>query len=229
VGLFPEAWPDLFELQGGERKNHTLCLQFEPGEDRPPGLDWVYHPAAVRPEAAWLDSTRALPRLVPEPSEARRNLDDLRAEALPVYFANREKVDEYGWRNFGDLFADHEQAYYRGPEPLISHYNNQFDSVWGFLLHYLRTGDRRWRDLGDALARHVADIDIYHTQADRAIYNGGLFWFTDHYLHAHTSTHRTYSRANQPPGASYGGGPSTCHLFTSGLLLHHYLTGDPDA
>jgi hypothetical protein len=78
--------------------------------------------------------------------------------------ANREKADEYGWRNFGDVFADHEQAYYGGDEPLVSHYNNQFDMVQGFLLHYLRTGDRRWFELGDALARHVMDIDIYHTQ-----------------------------------------------------------------
>jgi hypothetical protein len=141
--------------------------------------------------------------------------------------ANRERVDEYGWRNYGEIFADHEQAYYTGPQPLVSHYNNQFDMVQGFLLHFLRTGDRRWWELGDALARHVTDIDLYHTRQDKAAYNGGLFWFTDHYLHAHTSTHRTYSRRNRPARGDYGGGPGAEHNFTTGLLLHYWLTGNP--
>src|SRR5205085_3866051 len=82
-----------------------------------------------------------------------------------------------------------------------------------------------WWQWGDALARHVSDIDIYHTTADRAAYNGGLFWFTDHYMHAQTSSHRTYSKHNRPPNGPYGGGPGAEHNFTSGLLLHYCLTG----
>ena len=56
--------------------------------------------------------------------------------------------------------------------------------------------DPRWRVLMDDLARHVADIDIYHTVEDKAAYNGGLFWHTCHYVDAGTSTHRSYPRAN---------------------------------
>jgi len=222
VGLFPREFDDLHELQGGERKTHTLWLQFGGGD-----LTWVHSPAVVRPDVAWSDATGALPRLGLPASEAVTRFENYLEESLTVLLANREKVDEYGWRNYGDVFADHEQTYYSGGEPLISHYNNQFDMVHGFLLHFVRTGDRRWWDLGDALARHVADIDLYHTREDKAAYNGGLFWFTDHYLHAHTSTHRTYSRHNRPNGADYGGGPGAQHNFTSGLLLHHLLTGNP--
>src|SRR5207249_2412935 len=41
---------------------------------------------------------------------------------------------------------------------------------------------------------------------------------------------RTYSRANCRPGdRSYGGGPSSNHNFTTGLLHYYYLTGDPGA
>ena len=55
------------------------------------------------------------------------------------------------------------------------------------------------------LANHVVDIDIYHTTRDKAAYCGGLFWFTDHYLDAATSTHRTYSHENAPDdGSPYG-------------------------
>ena len=82
----------------------------------------------------------------------------------------REPSDEYGWRNFGEIHADHEEKHYPGATPLVSHYNNQYDPVMGTLLHYLRTGDEDWLRLcADPLpARHVIDIDIYHTQKDKA-------------------------------------------------------------
>ena len=74
------------------------------------------------------------------------------------------------------------------------------------------------------------DVDIYHTKADRAAYSGGMFWFTDHYLHAQTSTHRTYSILNRPDGGGgYGGGPGSEHNYTSGLLLYYWMTGNPHA
>ena len=49
-------------------------------------------------------------------------------------------------------------------------------------MQFLRTGDARWWRLMDDLARHVRDIDIYHTREDKAAYNGGLFWHTNHYM-----------------------------------------------
>src|SRR5205085_1892300 len=102
-----------------------------------------------------------------------------------------------------------------------------YDVVLGTLVHYLRTGDERWLAIFAPLARHVIDIDIYHTSEDRAAYNGGLFWHTDHYRDAATGTHRCYSRANQQPDRPYGGGPCNEHNYTTGLLHYYYLTGDP--
>jgi hypothetical protein len=231
LGVFPEEWDDLHELQGGERKTHTLWLEFHSDHQKGnvAALDWVHCPAMVRPSQDACDRSKALPRLSLPDSKPLRRLADLLTEGrdgAKGILANRESVDEYGWRNFGEIFADHEQTYYTGELPLKSHYNNQFDMVYGFLFHYLRTGDASWWKLGDALARHVSDIDIYHTHEDRAAYNGGLFWFTDHYLHARTSGHRTYSRLNHPPNGDYGGGPGPEHNFTSGLLLHYCLTGN---
>jgi hypothetical protein len=75
----------------------------------------------------------------------------------------------------------------------------------------------------------VIDIDIYHTNEDRAAFNGGLFWHTDHYVDARLSTHRTYSRRNQKPGHAYGGGPSCEHNYTTGLLHYYFLTGNVEA
>jgi hypothetical protein len=111
----------------------------------------------------------------------------------------------------------------------VSHYNNQFDMIYGGMLQWLSSGDLKWFDLFAPLARHVIDIDLYHTSADRAAFNGGLFWHTDHYVDARSSTHRTYSRHNQKPGQPYGGGPSCEHNYTTGLLHYHFLTGCPEA
>jgi hypothetical protein len=144
------------------------------------------------------------------------------------FFAKREAIDEYGWRSFGDTWADHEDVHFAGEHPVISHYNNQYDLLYGFLLHFARSADPRWFEIAADLARHVIDIDIYHTAEDRPAYNGGLFWHTDHYQGAGRATHRSYS-ADSPlarRGRAYGGGPSNEHNYTSGLLTFHYLTGD---
>ena len=143
--------------------------------------------------------------------------------------ARRDTIDEYGWRNFGDVPADHEQTHYAGSNTIVSHYNNQFDMIFGGILQFAASGDPAWFDMFDPLARHVMDIDIYHTGTDRAAFNGGLFWHTDHYVDAHSSTHRTYSKHNQKPGQSYGGGPSCEHNYTTGLLHYYLLTGHPEA
>ncbi len=144
-------------------------------------------------------------------------------EGPDTFELKRERVDEYGWRHFGDLYADHEAVRDSGPEPLVSHYNNQYDALAGFIYHFFRTGDDRWWSLLGPLASHVADIDVYHTERDRSAYNRGLFWHTFHYLDAGLSTHRCYPRS---PGVG-GGGPSAEHNYTTGLMLHYFLTGDP--
>src|SRR5262249_54822267 len=109
-----------------------------------------------------------------------------------------------------------------GPLPVISHYNNQYDAVYGAFIQFARSGDPRWFRMMDDLASHVVDIDVYHTTRDRAAYNHGLFWHTSHYMSACTGTHRSYSRL----AGSLSGGPSAAHCYTSGLMHHFFATGD---
>jgi hypothetical protein len=150
-------------------------------------------------------------------AEGYEQLVNTAIKGTHTFEQRREAIDEYGWRNFGDLYADHEAI----TQPLVSHYNNQYDALAGFLTRFMQTADQRWWSLGNDLARHVADIDLYHTTRDRAAYNGGYFWHTQHYQTAGTATHRAYSRRS---GTS-GGGPCSEHNYTSGLMLHHFLTG----
>lgn len=226
-GLFPGESGQVYELQGGERKTHRLYLAFgQPLE----ALHWVAKPTLPKVDAHAYEEAQAFPwfKAGAEPGPLE-DLIRIGLEGESNFFAKREIIDEYGWRNFGDIFADHETLYQSEVEtPLVSHYNNQYDAIYGFARQFAQTGDPRWFELMDDLARHVTDIDIYHTDEDRAEYNNGLFWHTDHYLPAHTATHRTFTRYNttsSTPGQT-GGGPAEEHCYTTGLMVHHYMTGN---
>lgn len=235
AGLFPRQGKHVVEIQPGEQKTHTIFLRWDRA-DAPLTSPWVHDPLVATVSPEWYAATQAIPHLAPA-SEARMGLEsEQMAERLILtavegnntFFDRREVIDEYGWRNFGDLYADHEAVAWKGKKPLVAHYNNQYDVIYGALVQYARTGTMQWYDLVRDLARHVIDIDLYHTQEDRLALNGGLFWHTDHYTDAGTATHRSFSitspQAQSSP--SYGGGPACEHNYAAGLLLYYYLTGD---
>ncbi|MCE9556463.1 MAG: glycoside hydrolase family 127 protein [Planctomycetes bacterium] len=231
---FPTQASDLHELQAGENSTHVAWLDFAAGDADPCRLAWAHAPLEARCAPNVYASSGAVPYLPDEQTATRPELITMLADALEGprnFFHKREVVDEYGWRNYGDTWADHEEVYYTGPHrPIISHYNNQFDVLYGTLVEYLRSGDQRWWELADPLARHVMDIDVYHTDRDRAAYSGGLFWPTTHYYDAGTASHRTMAREMSETGSTgVGGGPGSEHNFASGLLLYYYLTGDTTA
>ena len=156
----------------------------------------------------------------------------LMPEGSNSWIAKREKIDEYGWRHFGDLYADHESQFWDKPRLMASHYNNQYDPLEGFLKQYLSQNNtdlaQHAFSLAQALGEHIYDIDIYKTNRDKDEYNHGLFWHTDHYVEAATSSHRTYSKAHGEDSSEDepGGGPGGQHCYTGGLRLLYQLTGD---
>ena len=227
AGLFPKQPDDqLYELQGGERKTLRCLIGYHESVG---DLAWAYSPLTPVLSPATYEQGQAFPWFTTE--NGKDPLAGLINEGLngsANFFAKREIIDEYGWRNFGDIFADHESLYQpEGQPPLISHYNNQYDALYGFARRFAATRDPRWHELMNDLAAHVTDIDIYHTTQDRAEYNNGLFWHTDHYLPVQTATHRTFSCHNNTsstPGQT-GGGPAAEHCYTTGLLYHYLMTG----
>jgi len=236
VGLFPTEAEQTYELQGGEQKTQAVWVSTNPADQTFASLQFCHHPPRIVQSAEWVSDCKVMSWLPvnidnhkADPNVAR--FHDFLNEATTGDYSiptRREKIDEYGWRNFGDVHADHEQTHYAGDNTIISHYNNQFDMIYGGLLNLISSGDSKWFDLFDPLARHVMDVDIYHTDEDRACFNGGQFWHTDHYADARTATHRTYSRHNAN-GGDYGGGLSCEHNYTTGLLYYHFLTGNPEA
>jgi len=224
--LFPDQFADDFELQGGEQKTHTFFLDFS---DDTEALNWCVSPRLVQIESGYLASTKAvhlLPAVYHE--DGLQKLINRGIVGAHNFFEKREIIDEFGWRNYGEIYADHEELNYQGSVHLVSHYNNQYDVLDGFLRQFIVSGNRRWFDLAGPLARHIVDIDIYHTTEDKDEYNGGLFWHTDHYSNAYTCTHRTYSIKNSTSyDGEVGGGPGMEHCYTAGLANFYFLTGDP--
>ncbi|MGB9688909.1 hypothetical protein [Thermogutta sp.] len=235
IALLAHHDKQLHELQGGEQKTFKVWIIHSYRE--------AWHPRNLLIQLSALNgSTVVAEQISPDVPEVLAPLptrDDWAASRLADFaekaafgrmgiLANREKVDEFGWRNFGDTYADHEETYYQGSEPLVSHYNNQFDLLYGCILHRLISGDPRWDEIIVPLANHIIDIDIYHTDKDRSTFNHGLFWMTDHYRTAYSSTHRAFSRFNAT-SKGYGGGPCNEHNYTSGLALYYFLWGDERA
>ena len=219
--MFPGQFADLHELQGGEQKTHECWLALGNDTVSPQPLDWCRSPTLACVDPTWALASGAVPLLAPLHADHAAFVQPA-IEGPERFELKREVIDEYGWRNFGEIYGDHESVRQQSP-PVVSHYNNQYDPVAGFILQYLRTGDPRWWVSADELASHVADIDIYHTDRDKSAYNGGLFWHTYHYGDADTATHRTYPAKGK--GRTHGGGPSADHNYTTGLMLHFFLTG----
>ncbi len=228
IALFPACFPDLHELQAGEQKTHHVYLDFC---SQPGGLDWTCRPLLAVPSRRVVGSSGAIKEISGDLEQWNDNPDfvDAFISGPGEFLEKREIVDEYGWRNFGDVYADHEAVKQNSSQPFVSHYNNQYDICAGMYRKFLETADPLWHDLASDLARHVLDIDIYHTDRDRPEYNYGLFWHTDHYIDAGLSTHRSFSREHlSKKNPKYtGGGPGAEHCYTTGLMLHYFFTGDP--
>lgn len=223
VGCLPPG-REPHELQGGERCDHEFWLGWGDDGITSAPLEWRRTPASALPEVAAVADAERLPGLEPVRAGENAVYEQLVSAAVDgddTFLAKRERIDEYGWRSYGDLYADHEN----GAEPgrqIVSHYNNQYDPIHGLTIQALRHDDHRWWQQARDLARHVSRIDIYWTDRDRAAYNGGLFWHSAHYTAAGASTHRTYPKV----AGLDGGGPSNEHCYSNGFLLHYYLTGD---
>ncbi len=154
--LFPEQFADVHELQGGEQKTHTFAVAFGAGcHSRSVGV--VPAAGACLRFAKVVLRQRGDSCLHAEKPPTRTadylKLVDAAIEGDDTFDTKREVIDEYGWRHFGDIYGDHEAVYHPGPQPMVSHYNNQYDPVAGFAYQFLRAGDLRWLRHMEELAR----------------------------------------------------------------------------
>jgi hypothetical protein len=253
VALFPKESGYPHELQGGEQKTFELAIyEGEISSEDAPLDGYLLHPIPVfRPD--YIEGTTAVKDIVARTAEdpatvLYESIINQAIDGKDTFVDKREAIDEYGWRNFGDVYSDHEAVFQKGPSPLVAHLNNQYDCAWGFAIQFLRSGDPRWFEQMIDMANHAWDIDTYHTTQDRHPYNLGLHWHTFHYANASTGTHRGYPKTLlveelSAEGADLdsmgstgkslkkvygkGGGPSSSHMYSTGWMVAYYLTGEP--
>ncbi|MCW8130511.1 MAG: hypothetical protein KIS92_09200 [Planctomycetota bacterium] len=239
------------ELQGGEAKSWEATVALAPAAwDEPESRRLqaaCAAPLVALPTAEALESSRAEGPFVRR-DDARRPAFERAVVAMirdprRNVFTQREVIDEYGWRNFGDLWADNERGCKDAPREaqlVISHYNQEYDWGFGMLYQALRNAGvddeaaADWWALGRAALRHEADIDTYHCwpreKAQDGVYCGGHFTHTAHGVEAGDAGHRGaptdkfWNTADWPWGR--GGGPESGHYHSRGQWLLYYLTGD---
>ncbi|MFC1614389.1 hypothetical protein ACFL5K_03755 [Gemmatimonadota bacterium] len=253
VALWPEEFPDHHELVGGEIKTHEIVFFFHtgpqgstPAENRIATIMGAsQHPLLVRAPAEWYlasgffdDAATFDPQRFPSYERLlycavneERNL-----------FTDIEFIDEYGWRNFGDTWAQNEKNQTRGPHTgrtMVNHYNLEYDFGYGMLLQSLRTLDRetstslKWWKLAETGLRHESDIDLYHALEDTlrgGVHNGGKFTHTAHGVEAALAGHRGSPRLTWFGSLRWpwgeGSNPESGHFNNRGLMAYYYLTGD---
>ena len=248
VALWPEEYAGVHELLGGEQKTHEMLFLFHTGtandQEVEQRLKSFHRPLYAMPQPEAVFATRAFWPTGPIDRTQFGALEqtcDTFVEPLGTAQASVmtkwDEIDEYGWRHFGDTFADNE----RSPEPMrrdfpehhlgrqpISHFGNEYDVNYGVMLQGLRRRDPRWMWMADVMCRHYADICIYHSDAEpAAAYRHGPFTHTTHDTAAFRSTHRMYPSEGAKYGIQYAsGGPNAGHCYVASLAQHYYLTGD---
>jgi len=248
IGLWPREFAGAYEMLGGEQKTHEMLFLFhnvlQSNEAVERRMKAFQRPMYAMPAPEAIYATRAFPPTAPLDRENFKMLEQTcDAFVYPVgergesVITKWEQLDEFGWRHFGDTFADNEASpvkmvkdspkHHFGRQP-ISHFGNEYDVSYGVLLQGLRRVDPKWMWLADVMCRHYADICIYHTDADGAkAYSHGPFTHTTHNTAAFRSTHRMYPGETRKYGLQYSsGGPNAGHCYVASLAQHYYLTGE---
>ncbi|MFC1719490.1 hypothetical protein ACFL6S_37920, partial [Candidatus Poribacteria bacterium] len=248
IGLWPGEFAGVHEMLGGEQKTHEMLFVFHDASTGEQSVEQrmgaFHHPMYAVPDSEAIYGTRAFWPTAQLDRERFKVLEQTcdtfiypLGERQASVITKWEQIDEFGWRHFGDTFADNEGApakmvedfpeYHFGRQP-ISHYGNEYDVNYGVMLQGLRRSDPKWMWLADVMCRHYADICVYHTDVDGSdAYSHGPFMHTTHDTAAFRSTHRMYPRETKIYELQYSsGGPNAGHCYVASLAQHYYLTGD---
>ncbi len=248
IGLWPGEFAGVHEMLGGEQKTHEILFVFHDANISDQTVEQrmkAFHaPMYAMPGSEAIYGTRAFWPTAPIDREKFKMLEQTcdtfvypMGEQKASVITKWDQIDEFGWRHFGDTFADNERSpakmvedfpeHHFGRQP-ISHYGNEYDVNYGVMLQGLRRGDPKWMWMADVMSRHYADICVYHTDVDGSdAYSHGPFMHTTHDTAAFRSTHRIYPRETKIYELQYSsGGPNAGHCYVASLAQHYYLTGD---
>ncbi len=176
---------------------------------------------------AYYCDTGAVPYLTPEaidPDREYRHSFEPRSRGPIPSMRKREVIDEFGWRHFGEIYGDHE-AFFTPVRPRSS----RTTTISTMRSPASRTSSCERRPAlvasrCDELAAHVADIDIYHTDRDKAAVQPRPVL-----AHRFTTSMRTLRRiAHTRRRAAMAAARRASTTTPRGSMLHWFLTGEVD-
>ena len=127
---------------------------------------------------------------------------------LEVFLEHRESYREYGMLNYGDSFGERN----------IHWTNHEYDLPYGTLIYFLRTGDKRFYEIGKPAAAHYAEVDNSHRN---------IFYQENGYYFIHTVGHaNNYYPYSLLPESFERIKSHVGHLFSNGLMEYYRMTGD---
>jgi hypothetical protein len=127
-------------------------------------------PARTASELLYAPPPRALPaRVHPVDGSLARGPVGARFDALvkafvPRYAAELDRMDDFGWRNWGDYQIGNSYTDRKTGEPVEDWANLQYDLPTGLLVAWLRTGDPTLWRWAQASVRHLMDVDLVKFQ-----------------------------------------------------------------
>jgi hypothetical protein len=147
-----------------------------------------------------------------------KSYDEKAAGAFKNYLADRDRLHEYGFLNYGDWWGE------RG----INWGNIEYDTQHAFIMHFARTGDVSFFRAGADAAIHNRDVDTVQVDvvSPSEMFTGRSASKGRAWSHAigHTGGYFTQSpvEGQGSPNSSF----TSSHTWAEGLYEHYFLTGD---
>lgn len=206
IGLFtPTKDFPAYKPRFGEAKAHDVCLTFSKAplmKEESQTLSLLANEPPRLFDANWFCRSGGIALLDPQWFAHQPQLGEAMVEQYGDFSSDRFP-GHFGIRDFGDMP-------YRGPQWL----NGYWAMVQGTLNWGLASGEQQWLERSFEIARHIADVDAVHLPPGHPDWNE---W-----------DGQTCALA---PDHSVHDGLSRWAAFQIGesLMLHHWMTGDPDS
>jgi hypothetical protein len=217
----------MYFLREGGAKTYQLQFVFHRGQGDADALGAMYDTLQdgprLMPSTAWMCRSGVFGDLAESGADTEGYDSNLLNGIYEPSIGSRRHTGSpallYGWRDYGDRLRPGWDAVSDGLR-IPAFYNDTHIGAHVFFIHYLRTGDLRWYELGEMASRHWMDLDVSH--ANRLGY---------------------WKRDGKPVGFGPGEGylikhdvlDHACrnlhlgHAHLSGLVEYYLLTGDQRA
>ncbi|MCC7493566.1 MAG: hypothetical protein IT204_14525 [Fimbriimonadaceae bacterium] len=157
----PQTWLRLYSwcrdgqylLKAGQLVQKEILVRWDdPAQAADPvaWARWYQQPAVPAAAPAYACGTAVLGRAVfPRTAGTWDRYETYLDRGFADFTKDRQTQRSYGYQHFGDWFG----------ERIFNYGNNEYDLPWALGVQYLRTGDARYWDRGEEMARHHSTID----------------------------------------------------------------------